>query len=206
MADLDFTGATPPLDEFLTEYNQDDNIWWVIGCGHHQNLFEDAADRMQRSEAERDRRHEEAVRYLTERNLERARAERAETDAAAQSTSARIARVRAERTEQAIAAVRELCDRRYGDADASDFLIDDIRRILDAVPTAHRECNSAACAQINEWYVQAEQKLDAVIAEFQSWEFHRRPLGADYANRVRRALDAAPTAGQPDDGETGRRA
>lgn len=37
---------TPPLDEFLAAYQQDDNIWWAIGCGHHQNLFEAACDRI----------------------------------------------------------------------------------------------------------------------------------------------------------------
>lgn len=36
--------VTPPLDEFLTLYHADDNVWWRIGCGHHQNLFEAAVE------------------------------------------------------------------------------------------------------------------------------------------------------------------
>jgi len=43
--------VTPPLDEFLREYEQDNNIWWGMGCGHHQNLFEAAVERMQVSPA-----------------------------------------------------------------------------------------------------------------------------------------------------------
>lgn len=38
---------TAPLDEFLVAYNQDDNLWWRIGCGHHQNLFDAAIERNQ---------------------------------------------------------------------------------------------------------------------------------------------------------------
>ena len=41
---------TPPLDEFLREYEADDNIWWVMECGHHQNLFEAAVERMEEAE------------------------------------------------------------------------------------------------------------------------------------------------------------
>lgn len=43
--------VTPPLDEFLRGYTQDDNIWWAMPCGHHQNLFEAAVERMERAEA-----------------------------------------------------------------------------------------------------------------------------------------------------------
>lgn len=35
---------TPPVDEFLATYADDDNIWWAIACGHHQNLFEAAVE------------------------------------------------------------------------------------------------------------------------------------------------------------------
>ena len=34
---------TPPLNDFREMYAEDDNWWWRIDCGHHQNLFE-AAD------------------------------------------------------------------------------------------------------------------------------------------------------------------
>ncbi len=36
---------TAPLDEFLTAYAKDDNLWWRIGCGHHQNLFDALQER-----------------------------------------------------------------------------------------------------------------------------------------------------------------
>jgi hypothetical protein len=38
---------TPPLAEFLVEFEQDDNIWWRIGCGHHLNLFEAAVEEIE---------------------------------------------------------------------------------------------------------------------------------------------------------------
>lgn len=38
--------ATPDLDDFLKTYQRDDNEWWQIDCGDHQNLFEAAVDRM----------------------------------------------------------------------------------------------------------------------------------------------------------------
>ena len=37
---------TAPLDEFLADYAEDDNLWWRIASGHHLNLFEAAVDRM----------------------------------------------------------------------------------------------------------------------------------------------------------------
>ena len=33
---------TAPLDEFVAAYNDDDNLWWRVGCGHHLNLFDEA--------------------------------------------------------------------------------------------------------------------------------------------------------------------
>lgn len=33
---------TPPLAEFVAAMDYDDNLWWVVGCGHHVNLFEAA--------------------------------------------------------------------------------------------------------------------------------------------------------------------
>ena len=35
---------TAPLAEFIDEYEHDDNVWWMIACGHHQNLFEAAIE------------------------------------------------------------------------------------------------------------------------------------------------------------------
>jgi len=40
----DPAAPTAPIDDFLQAYRQDDNWWWRIGCGHHQNLFEAMAD------------------------------------------------------------------------------------------------------------------------------------------------------------------
>lgn len=36
---------TAPLEDFLIAYALDDNIWWSLSCGHHQNLFEAACDK-----------------------------------------------------------------------------------------------------------------------------------------------------------------
>ena len=44
-------GPTAPLDAFVAEYEKDDNIWWVVGCGHHQNLFEAAVAEVERLRA-----------------------------------------------------------------------------------------------------------------------------------------------------------
>lgn len=42
----DSQAATPPLDEFRRLYAEDDNLWWRVECGHHQNLFEAACERI----------------------------------------------------------------------------------------------------------------------------------------------------------------
>lgn len=44
------TDVTPPLDDFLREFEADSNTWWRIDCGHHLNLFEAAVERMQQAE------------------------------------------------------------------------------------------------------------------------------------------------------------
>lgn len=49
-ANRDRAAPTPALDEFLLAYSADDNWWWRVSCGHHQNLFEEAVDRMQAAE------------------------------------------------------------------------------------------------------------------------------------------------------------
>ena len=41
---------TPPLDEFNVMYDEDDNVWWRIGCGHHMNLYDAAVERYQTGE------------------------------------------------------------------------------------------------------------------------------------------------------------
>ncbi len=38
--------VTPPLDEFRRDYEADDNVWWAMACGHHQNLFEAACEQL----------------------------------------------------------------------------------------------------------------------------------------------------------------
>lgn len=43
--------VTPPLDEFLSRYAEDDNEWWRLSCGHHQNLFEEAVERIEELQA-----------------------------------------------------------------------------------------------------------------------------------------------------------
>lgn len=44
--------ATAPLDEFVRTYADDDNWWWSIACGHHQNLFEQALDQIEELRAQ----------------------------------------------------------------------------------------------------------------------------------------------------------
>lgn len=39
---------TAPLDDFRRAYADDDNLWWVVGSGHHQNLFDAACDEIDR--------------------------------------------------------------------------------------------------------------------------------------------------------------
>lgn len=45
---------TPPLDEFLTAYEDDDNWWWRLACGHHLNLFDAAVDRIEQARLQHD--------------------------------------------------------------------------------------------------------------------------------------------------------
>ena len=44
--DPDTWPHTPPLAAFRAHYEQDDNLWWMTGCGHHQNLFEAACEQL----------------------------------------------------------------------------------------------------------------------------------------------------------------
>lgn len=48
----DSQAPTPDLAEFRRLYAEDDNLWWSVACGHHQNLFEAACERL--DELERD--------------------------------------------------------------------------------------------------------------------------------------------------------
>lgn len=43
---------TPPLTEFLALYREDDNAWWGLSSGDHQNLFDAAIQRTEVAEAE----------------------------------------------------------------------------------------------------------------------------------------------------------
>jgi hypothetical protein len=42
--------VTPKLDDFLKQYDEDENIWWGMACGHHMNLFDEAVERMRAAE------------------------------------------------------------------------------------------------------------------------------------------------------------
>ena len=42
---------TPTLDAFAAMYDEDEHLWWRIGCGHHQNLYEAAVERYEQAEA-----------------------------------------------------------------------------------------------------------------------------------------------------------
>ena len=41
-------GPTAPLAEFWSAYRKDDNLWWMIGCGHHQNLLDAAVEEIEK--------------------------------------------------------------------------------------------------------------------------------------------------------------
>lgn len=45
--DPDLWPHTPPLEVFLELYEEDRNLWWKIGCGHHENLFDAAIERIE---------------------------------------------------------------------------------------------------------------------------------------------------------------
>jgi hypothetical protein len=47
-------GPTAPLPDFIKAYNEDDQVWWTVECGHHQNLFEAAMDLIGYLQTERD--------------------------------------------------------------------------------------------------------------------------------------------------------
>lgn len=42
---------TPPLADFRQAYEADDNWWWRLGSGDHQNLFDQACERIDELEA-----------------------------------------------------------------------------------------------------------------------------------------------------------
>jgi hypothetical protein len=42
---------TVALSEFLLRYRQDDNEWWRLDCGDHQNIFDEAIERLETAEA-----------------------------------------------------------------------------------------------------------------------------------------------------------
>jgi hypothetical protein len=45
---IDPAGSAPtaPLGDVLAAMEEDPNLWWRMGCGHHENLFDDAVDRL----------------------------------------------------------------------------------------------------------------------------------------------------------------
>lgn len=46
-AAVDEEGApTPSLADFRAVYDEDDNVWWRLDCGHHQNLLDEALARL----------------------------------------------------------------------------------------------------------------------------------------------------------------
>lgn len=44
--------TTPPLAEFRAKYDADDNEWWRLSSGHHQNLFDAACWELDDTRAE----------------------------------------------------------------------------------------------------------------------------------------------------------
>ena len=44
--DMNYGGPTPSLAEFLVEYEKDNNVFWMLPSGHHQNLLEEALQRL----------------------------------------------------------------------------------------------------------------------------------------------------------------
>lgn len=42
---------TPSPDEFEEMQKADPNLWWRIGCGHHENLYDGAMDEIERLRA-----------------------------------------------------------------------------------------------------------------------------------------------------------
>jgi hypothetical protein len=56
---------TAPLGEFLASYRDDDNIWWRIACGHHQNLFDAACLRIAELEARLKRVEDQVAEEIT---------------------------------------------------------------------------------------------------------------------------------------------
>ena len=47
----DSHAPTAPLADFLAAYMADDNWWWRIACGHHENLFDAAIEQLELARA-----------------------------------------------------------------------------------------------------------------------------------------------------------
>lgn len=80
----DTSGPTMSVADFLTTSETDPNLWWRLPSGDHQNLFDEAVERAERAEAQRDRLLAAIARgstYSTDRDGETAWAAAAEVRA-----------------------------------------------------------------------------------------------------------------------------
>jgi chromosome segregation ATPase len=138
--------VTPPLDEFLVRYDENDNEWWRLECGHHMNLFEEAVDRMRAAEAE--------VRRLLEDAKSMAEAHYAFSD------EAREWLVRAESAEAANARLRQ-------HVRVAEDEIDRQRAARD-VAEVENEALRASLDEVNANQITLRDELDAALSEIRS--------------------------------------
>ena len=57
---------TPTWERFEELQKQDSNLWWRIGCGHHENLYDSAVAVIEQLRADRDKWLAEARRIAVE--------------------------------------------------------------------------------------------------------------------------------------------
>lgn len=50
VAQFDNEGPTPSLNDFKAQYEKDDNVFWLLGSDHHQNLLDEALCRIKELE------------------------------------------------------------------------------------------------------------------------------------------------------------
>lgn len=48
----DDRAPTAPLTDFRPDYDENDNLWWMLDSGHMQNLFEAACEEIDRLRSE----------------------------------------------------------------------------------------------------------------------------------------------------------
>lgn len=181
---VDSAAPTPPLDDFLATYAADDNLWWSIGCGHHQNLLDEAVERLEAARADNERLNRDFdagfVAVRSQRDEARSALAAVEARESAQAANHDYYRIECEHARSALAAAEARIAELEGECESLEH------NIVEFTESKH----SAALAA-------AEARLAKVGALCDRNEARARdPHPTVFVHEVRAAL-AAPTPQPP---------